>query len=127
MDTKNKQASTMAIQYAQQLQLPSQKRGVIYVRDYKTGRIISEALRCSFYKATADDKAEVLEEWKRMGGWIVATGALGTGINIEGIIYVIHVDRPYGLTSFLQQSGRGGRNGEVSDSIIIVQVQNSHD
>ena len=57
----------------------------------------------------------------------MATGALGTGINIEGIIYVIHVDRPYGLTSFLQQSGRGGRNGEISDSIIIVQVQNSYD
>lgn len=70
---------------------------------------------------------EVLEGWKHIGGWIVATGALGTGINIEGIIYVIHVDRPYGLTSFVQQSGRGGRNGEVSDSIIIVRVQNSHD
>ena len=47
----------------------------------------------------------------------MATGALGTGINIEGIIYVIHVDRLYGLTSFLQQSGRRGRNREISDSI----------
>lgn len=57
----------------------------------------------------------------------MATGALGTGINIEDIISVIHVDWPYGLTSFLQQLGRGGRNGEVSESIIIVRVQNSHD
>jgi superfamily II DNA helicase RecQ len=127
MDSENKPASTTAIQFVQQLHLPSQKKGVIYVRDYATGRRISEALHCPFYKAKADDKAEVLEEWKRLRGWIVATGALGTGINIEGIIYVIHVDRPYGLTSFLQQSGRGGRNGEVSDSIIIVQVQNSYD
>jgi superfamily II DNA helicase RecQ len=53
---------------------------------------MSEALHCLFYKAKADDKAEVLEEWKQLGGWIVATGALGTGINIEGIVYVIHVD-----------------------------------
>jgi superfamily II DNA/RNA helicase len=45
----------------------------------------------------------------------VATGALGTGINIEGIMYVVHVDRPYRLTSFVQPSGRGGRNGEVSE------------
>lgn len=111
----------------QQLQLPNGKKGIIYVCDYKTGQIISEALQCPFYKATADDKVEVLEEWKRIGGWIVAIGALGTGINIEGIIYVIHVDRPYGLTSFVQQSGRGGRNGEVSESIIIVRVQNCHD
>ena len=38
---------------------------------------------------------------------------------------MVHVDRPYGLTSFVQQSGRGGRNGEVSDSMIITRVQNS--
>ena len=88
---------------------------------------MSKALHCPFYKAKANDKVEVLEEWKRLGGWIVATSALGTGINIEGITYVIHVDWLYGLTSFLQQLGRGGRNGEVSDSIIIVQVQNSYD
>jgi superfamily II DNA helicase RecQ len=117
----------MATQFVQQLQLPYRKKGVIYVRNYKTGQIISKALQCPFYKATADDKVKVLEEWKRIGGWIVATGALRTGINIEGITYVIHVDRPYGLTSFVQQSGQGGRNGEVSKSIIIIRVQNSHD
>lgn len=55
----------------------------------------------------------------------MATGALGTGINIEGIAYVVHVDRPYGLTSIVQPSGRGGRNGEVSESIIIARVQHS--
>jgi superfamily II DNA helicase RecQ len=61
-----------------------------------------------------------------VGGWIVATGALGTGINIEGIVCVTHVDRLYRLTSFVQQSRRGGRNREVSDSIIITCVENSH-
>ncbi len=55
----------------------------------------------------------------------MATGALGTGINIEGIVYVIHIDRPYGLTSFVQQSRRGGRNGEVSKSIIVTRVKHS--
>lgn len=53
----------------------------------------------------------------------MATGALRTGVNISRIVYVIHVDRPYGMTSFVQQSGRGGRNGEVSDSVVFVGVQ----
>ena len=53
----------------------------------------------------------------------MATGALRTGVNISGIVYVIHVDRPYGMTSFVQQSRRGGRNGEVSDSVVFVGVQ----
>jgi superfamily II DNA helicase RecQ len=59
----------------------------------------------------------------RSCGWIVATGALGTGINIKDIIFVIHIDRPYGSTSFAQQSGRGGRGREVSDSIVVVRVK----
>jgi len=64
----------------------------------------------------------VLQEWTHgssSGGWILATSALGTRVNIADIIYVVHVDRLYGITSFMQQSGRGGRSGEVSDSIII--------
>jgi superfamily II DNA helicase RecQ len=126
MDSANEAPSVVATQFVQQLQLPSQKRGVVYVRSYTTGKVMSEALNCPFYKAKADDKGEILQEWiQGAGGWIVATGALGTGINIEGIVYVVHVDRPYGLTSFMQQSGRGGRNGEVSDSIIIARTQSS--
>jgi superfamily II DNA helicase RecQ len=122
----DKAPSVVAAEYAQGLQLPREKRGVVYVRSYATGGAISTALKCPFYKARADDKGEVLQQWiEGCGGWIVATGALGTGVNIEGIIHVVHVDRPYGLTSFVQQSGRGGRNGEVSDSMIITRVQNS--
>ena len=55
----------------------------------------------------------------------MATGALSTGINIEGIIYVIHVGWLYRLTSFVQQLERRERNGEVSNSIIVAQVKNS--
>ena len=125
IDSKEEAPSVLATEIVQGLQLPKDKRGVIYVRSYTTGNIISKALDCPFYKAQADDKGAVLQEWIHSGGWIVATGALGTGINIEGIVYVIHIDWPYGLTSFVQQSGRGGRNGEVSDSIIIARVQHS--
>jgi hypothetical protein len=76
---------------------------------------------CPFYKATATSKQELLEQWASgSGGWIVATGALGTGIDIPGVVYIIHLGRPYGLTSFMQQAGRGGRAGEISDSIIIL-------
>src|SRR4029453_18882599 len=49
-----------------------------------------------------------------------ATTGLGTGIDIEGITAVVHVEQPYGLVDFLQQTGRGARRvGEVVESIII--------
>jgi superfamily II DNA helicase RecQ len=58
-------------------------------------------------------------------GWIVVTDALETGINIKGIVYIVYIDWLYRLTSFVQQSGQGGQNRKVSNSIIIVQVQHS--
>jgi hypothetical protein len=93
----------------------------MYVRSYAQGEKVAEEMDCPFYKATAEDKQELLEQWARgSGGWIVATGALGTGIDIPGIVYIVHLGRPYGLTSFMQQAGRGGRAGEISDSIVIL-------
>ena len=127
VDTGTDPAAEAAFEYADSLQLPPSRRGVIYVRSYKVGQALAEELGCPFYKAKAYDKATVLEEWMRgPGGWIVATGALGTGVNMAGIVYVLHVDRPYGMTSFVQQSGRGGRNGEVSDSVVFVGVETTH-
>lgn len=111
----------MAEPLIRSLPLPSGSRGVIYVRSYAQGELIAEQMDCPFYKATATNKQELLKQWPSgSGGWIVATGALGTGIDIPGVIYIIHLGRPYGLTSFMQQAGRGGRAGEISDSIIIL-------
>ena len=96
------------------LPLPAASRGVIYVRSYAQGERVAEEMDCPFYKATATDKHELLEQWAGgRGGWIVATGALETGIDIPGVVYIIHLGRPYGLTSFMQQAGRGGRAGEI--------------
>jgi hypothetical protein len=79
----------------------SGKRGVVYVRSYATGEVISTTLQCPFYKARAGDKGGLLQAWiKGPGGWIVDIGALGTGINIEGIVYIVYINQPYRLTSF---------------------------
>ena len=124
-DSGEEPPSSVGIQVFHKLgKLPAGKRAVVYVRSYATGEMISKELGCLFYKARAKEKGQILQEWANgAGGWIVATGALGTGINIEGIIIVMHIDRPYGLTSFVQQSGRGGRSGEVSESIVVVRVK----
>ena len=111
----------MAKPLIRQLPLPPASRGVVYVRSYAPGESVAEEMGYPFYKATATDKQELLDQWASgSGGWIVATGALGTGIDIPGVVYIIHLGRPYGLTSFMQQAGRGGRAGEISDSIVIL-------
>ncbi|KAL7755614.1 hypothetical protein ACKLNR_014141 [Fusarium oxysporum f. sp. zingiberi] len=52
--------------------------------------------------------------------WIAATTGLGTGVDIKGIVGVIHAGPPFGLVDFVQQTGRGGRQrGEVVESVIV--------
>ena len=50
----------------------------------------------------------------------MATSALGTGVDYPGIVFVIHIDLPYGIIDFAQESGQAGRVGEDIDSVIVI-------
>jgi superfamily II DNA helicase RecQ len=102
------------------------QKGVVYCRTHTEAETMAERLGCDFYHSgigEAHRRQEILERWMEgVSGqrWIVATTGLGTGIDIAGIVAVIHMGQPYGLVDFVQQTGRGGRrDGEVVDSVII--------
>jgi superfamily II DNA helicase RecQ len=102
------------------------QKGVVYSRTHTEAETMAERLGCDFYHsgiAEAHRRQEILDRWmKGVGGirWIVATTGLGTGIDIAGIVAVVHMGPPYGLVDFVQQTGRGGRrDGDVVHSVII--------
>ncbi|KAK1809579.1 hypothetical protein LTR12_016055 [Friedmanniomyces endolithicus] len=97
------------------------QKGVVYSRGRKQCEQLAKELKCAYDHAEAVDNQERLDMWLRRGGLIVATSALGTGVNFPGIVFVLHVDMPYGMIDFAQELGRAGRGGEDVYSIIVVE------
>jgi superfamily II DNA helicase RecQ len=100
------------------------KSGIIFVPSYAIGQELRSELGCLFYVAsdTEEEKDRILGSWIESKGWIIATTALGQGLNFSGILHVVHCGRPYTLSGALQQGGRGGRGGEISYHTIIEDV-----
>lgn len=105
-----------------------------FITTYETGKVIvysgtiervrklGEQLDCSIYFSnvdTAEAKAQILERWRDGERVIVATNALGMGIDQPDIRLVIHVEMPSQVRGFVQESGRGGRDGLMSYSVVV--------
>ncbi|KAE9565779.1 hypothetical protein CGMCC3_g18040 [Colletotrichum fructicola] len=87
---------------------------------------MAEALGCAAFHSSigsTEDKASRLEAWRRGdgadGGVIVATNALGLGIDVPDVRLVVHAGMPRRLRDFVQESGRAGRDGQPSRSVVI--------
>ena len=112
------------IAYTQEYQLSSGERGIIFVSSRTIRLELSQKLSCLLYVATIEDNSHILEQWlnSNSGGWLVATTALGFGLNLPGVRTIIHCGRPYTLSGAIQQGGRGGRSGEISSHTILENV-----
>ena len=97
------------------------QKGVVYSRSRDQCELLARELKCAYYHAGAVDNEERLKGWLERGGLIVATSALGTGVDFPGVVFTLHVDIPYGMIDFAQESGRAGRTGEDVDSVVLVE------
>jgi len=71
-------------------------------------------------KVKSGRKKEILEDFRSgLVRTVVATSALGMGVDIPDIRMIIHADEPRSLLDYAQESGRAGRDGLVSEAVII--------
>ena len=95
----------------------SAAKGIIYCRSKALCDEIADAIGCPAYYADIEGRAEVLSTWRQLGGLIVSTSALGVGVDIPRVCFTLHVERPWGMIDFVQESGRMRASGK---SIVLL-------
>lgn len=95
---------------------------VIYGNSVRKVQALAQRLGCHAYYHDAVGKASMLEDFMSgRGRVIVATSALGMGVDIPDIRCIVHIDWPFSVLDYAQESGRAGRDGARSEAVMIVQ------
>jgi superfamily II DNA helicase RecQ len=106
------------------------EKGVIYCTSHAKCKALARQLGCHYYHGNPKDsdahflaQREVgFQAWLRgESPYIVATAALGTGIDVPGITHVVHLEAPHSIIDYAQEAGRAGRAGERVAAVIIVE------
>lgn len=100
---------------------------IIYAQHRRQTQQLSDFLNKNGYKASfyhgglsANEKNDAYELWMTEKTPImVATNAFGMGIDKANVRTVIHINIPRSLENFVQESGRAGRDGKISNSYLI--------
>lgn len=81
-----------------------------------------------FYHAgLAKEEKEETEKWfyQSKDGVLCATCAYGMGVDKKDIKTVVHLETPATAEAYIQEAGRGGRDGSIAKAILIWSLEDS--
>jgi len=104
--------------------------GIVYVRNRKAtvklAKQLAEAgVSAKPYHAGLDYQVKhaTQEEWQNdQIQIVVATNAFGMGIDKPDVRFVIHYEMSPTLEEYIQEAGRGGRDGNIAEAILLYSV-----
>lgn len=101
--------------------------GIVYVRNRKATvklakQLVEAGVSAKPYHAGLDYeiKRDTQDEWQNDKiQVVVATNAFGMGIDKPDVRFVIHFEMSPTLEEYIQEAGRGGRDGNLAEAILL--------
>lgn len=97
-------------------------RVIVYARSKKNVNNLASKIGCKPFHAdlSEEENKKTFKDWvDGKNKVIVATSLLGCGIDVHGVDLVLHLGTPWSVLDFAQESGRAGRGGRPSTSIVF--------
>lgn len=86
----------------------------------KIAAFLNKITSAHAYHSRTENKSTLHKDWKEgKFNVVVATSAFGMGIDHHLVRFVIHISIPNSMTSFVQESGRSGRDDKLAHSVIF--------
>ena len=119
-----------ALEYAEK----SEKPLIVFCATRKRAENLSKTFaeyfgydKVKFYHAGLEkSEKDKIEKWffPKDDAILCSTCAFGMGVDKKNIRTVIHLDPPPTAESYIQEAGRGGRDGKISNAILLWSYEN---
>ncbi|HSD00294.1 MAG TPA: RecQ family ATP-dependent DNA helicase [Casimicrobiaceae bacterium] len=105
--------------------------GIVYAATISVAETLAEALRnggvrAGVYHGRLPARERRAQQDAFMDGRLdvmVATNAFGLGVDKPDVRYVLHAQMPGSIEAYYQESGRGGRDGEVAQCTLLYDLR----
>jgi ATP-dependent DNA helicase RecQ len=110
------------------IQAKPQQTGLVYVRSRRESEELAEWLGSLGYATAAyhaglnpEERRTIEASWlSGKSQFVVCTCAFGMGINKPDVRWIVHFQSPQLLSEYVQEIGRGGRDGLPSDALTLI-------
>lgn len=102
--------------------------GLVYVRTRKDSENLAYLLEAAGYETAAyhaglspEERRQIEKAW--LNGtltFVVCSSAFGMGINKPDVRWVVHFQAPLLLSEYIQEIGRGGRDGKSAIALTLI-------
>ena len=110
------------------IQARTRQSGLVYVRSRKDSQTLAAWFKSQHYAVAAyhaglitGDRRQLERDW--ISGklqFVICTSAFGMGIDKPDVRWVVHYHAPELLAEYIQEVGRGGRDGKPATALTLV-------